>query len=679
MQLLQSFNLKKVILLCFLSCCTLLGYSQLYNKIEKINTDSLIKLLPELNKKEKIQIYFKLAEYNYLKFPEVALDYADTAMKLSQETNNNELIALASYYHGKAYYFLGQYDKAISVYLPAFQYAKDSKNIKLMILLDEALVFAYFYSGNNDVTKKHLEEIETHLQYLPDTAYLAHFTIGLGYFYRYLEFYEKAIFYFLEYQALYSAHPMSPAVLALSYTHLGYCYEQTGEFDKALLCFQKDIEISDSLNLNTRSYLYLGGLYLKMDSITEAIKYYKNAVKYYDEKGNIYYKALSSLALGKTYMALDEFQESNQALKQALSSAEWMYGHKMIFSSLSYEINSFYSALQIVEKYKEEEALKLISNIHYQLYQLYFKQKQFEKALQEYSEFHKAYEMSNASERITAIEEIKDKYEAEQKDQQIELISQQNVLNEIRVKQSLYLLFGLAGLIILIVTLAILLIRQNKLKASQNTILLEQKLLRSQMNPHFIFNALSNISNLIDKNDNTTASKYLNRFSKLVRHILESTRSDYIELDQEVANLENYLALQKLRFNDKFDFQIQIDSKIDSETIEIPPMLIQPFIENAIEHGIKPKEINGHIDIRFKMKGKLIVCEIDDDGIGRKKATEMKVKSHQSLATSITEERLRNLSRKLKHKISLEIIDLKTEANVSLGTRVILGLPYRET
>jgi sensor histidine kinase YesM len=133
-----------------------------------------------------------------------------------------------------------------------------------------------------------------------------------------------------------------------------------------------------------------------------------------------------------------------------------------------------------------------------------------------------------------------------------------------------------------------------------------------------------------------------------------------------------------LRFIEKFDYKIHVDDKIDPEAIEIPPMMIQPFVENAIEHGIKPKETKGHIDISIKMRENQLVCVVDDDGIGRKEASKMQNKTHRSMATSITLERLKNLNRKLRQKISLEIIDLKTETNVSLGTRVVIGLPFNE-
>ena len=668
---------KRIKLIAWLLLIVTSSFSQLQQKIPLVNKDSILSLLPELSEKEKVQAYFKISETYYISNPDSALIYSEKAWLLSQKINDKDLIGFSGLYQGKAYYFKGDYNKALSYYLPAYDYSKETKNMRLMFSLDEALTFAYFYSGNAEITKNHLEVIISHLQYLPDTNYLAYFTIGIGYFSRYLELYEQAIVFLLQYEKLYLARPTSAKPLALCYGHLGYCYEQIGEFNKAIKYYRADIELNSQLDQNTRSYLYMGNLYVKMDSLSKAIHYYKEAIKFYNDFGNVQFVALSAIELGNVYMKLSRYSEAQTRYKQALTAASWILENKMLFTTIDKEISTLLTPMQIVGKFKEDEALKLTSEIHFKLYQLYLKQSKTREALEEYILFHHTYEQQNLSERITSIEEIKKKYESEKKDQQIDLLSQENKFQEFKVKQTQYFLLGLAGLLILIVIVAILLIRQNKLKANQNTILLQQKLLRSQMNPHFIFNALSNISNLIDKNDNATAAKYLTRFSRLVRHILESTRADFIELDKEITNLENYLSLQKLRFDDKFDYTIQIDDKIDSSEFEIPPMLIQPFIENAIEHGIKPRETKGHIAIRFKMNGKQLICEVDDDGIGRKKAQEKQLAGHKSMATSIIMERLQNLNRKLKQNILLEILDLKTDTGVSLGTKVRIGLPLR--
>jgi sensor histidine kinase YesM len=153
---------------------------------------------------------------------------------------------------------------------------------------------------------------------------------------------------------------------------------------------------------------------------------------------------------------------------------------------------------------------------------------------------------------------------------------------------------------------------------------MQQRLLRSQMNPHFLFNSLASIQNFIIKEKPSLASDYLGRFSKLMRQILNSTAVEYVPLEEEISSIENYLALQKVRYRDMFDYTLEVDEEIDTETTRIPPMLAQPFIENAIEHGILHKGSKGNIGVRFNLENDQVrVFEVEDDGIGREKAQEL--------------------------------------------------------
>jgi sensor histidine kinase YesM len=174
------------------------------------------------------------------------------------------------------------------------------------------------------------------------------------------------------------------------------------------------------------------------------------------------------------------------------------------------------------------------------------------------------------------------------------------------------------------------------------------------------------------------ASIYLSRFSQLVRNILDSSVDESVPLQKEIETIQNYLELQKVRYSGQFEFSLTVDERIDEENMMIPPMLAQPFIENSIEHGIKYKETPGHIDIRFKLEGDIIRFEVEDDGVGREKAKEIELKQkrmHRSMSTSITQERLIKLNKKLKHKIHMEIIDLKDHLDKACGTKVTFGIP----
>lgn len=215
---------------------------------------------------------------------------------------------------------------------------------------------------------------------------------------------------------------------------------------------------------------------------------------------------------------------------------------------------------------------------------------------------------------------------------------------------------------------------------------LQLKALRAQMNPHFMFNALNSLQNYIS---NEFAAKYLAKFAKLMRMSLDYSELEIISLEKEIEFLEDYLLInQKLRFEDRLQYKIAVDEELEDDIIGVPTMIVQPYIENAIEHGIKPKR-GGLIKIDFKLiDDSCILCVIEDNGIGRLKAQELQKRAgyhqqHKSRGTSITEKRLELLHSDRKDSFSVKIIDLQDPlSKEALGTRVeilipIVEMPYR--
>jgi sensor histidine kinase YesM len=197
------------------------------------------------------------------------------------------------------------------------------------------------------------------------------------------------------------------------------------------------------------------------------------------------------------------------------------------------------------------------------------------------------------------------------------------------------------------------------------------------MNPHFVFNSLASIQSFIFEEDKLMAGKYIADFASLMRLILENSREEFIILEKEISTLKYYLELQKLRYENKFDYSIFVDPALNPEFDVIPPMLGQPFVENSIKHGIAKKETKGQIDIRLIKRDEYLVFEIEDNGIGREKAQQIKEpesKKHISLALSITRERLDNLNKRYRKKINFEIIDLEKD-NKPSGTLVKFEIP----
>ncbi len=209
----------------------------------------------------------------------------------------------------------------------------------------------------------------------------------------------------------------------------------------------------------------------------------------------------------------------------------------------------------------------------------------------------------------------------------------------------------------------------------------ERKALRLQMNPHFIFNALDSISGFIFKNEAKKAVIYLNSFAKLMRLTLESSRNTLTPLHSEINLIKNYLLLEQVRFSHKFEFSIHVSESIDPYVVMLPPMVIQPNLENAILHGLRYKKEKGILTIRFITTQEQLICEIKDNGVGREVAMAKKKKmegSHKGLSVNITKERMGLLSKSFERSFEYKIDDLKSDKGECLGTKVTLTFPLIE-
>lgn len=219
---------------------------------------------------------------------------------------------------------------------------------------------------------------------------------------------------------------------------------------------------------------------------------------------------------------------------------------------------------------------------------------------------------------------------------------------------------------------------RKKMEMEKRMAMVELKALRSQMNPHFMFNTMSSIQHYITLNDTESALTYLSKFSRLMRRILDNSKRARIPIKDEIDALTLYLLLESLRFKNKFSYFINVDPSIDSNFDEIPSMLIQPYVENAIIHGVVHNEQKGQISIELIREKETIKCTIIDNGIGREKSREMnrsKNKQHQSAGMSITRERLEILNAAHDDKTSVRITDLKDENNQATGTKVEITIP----
>ncbi len=206
----------------------------------------------------------------------------------------------------------------------------------------------------------------------------------------------------------------------------------------------------------------------------------------------------------------------------------------------------------------------------------------------------------------------------------------------------------------------------------------EQMALRAQMNPHFIFNSLNSIQYFITENDKKSANLYLYIFSELIRKVLDNSKKTSISLDDEIEYISLYLNIESMRFKDKFDYKIEVAPNIETEDVFIPPMLIQPYIENSIIHGLLQKKAGSrHLKIKFEQTEDILICSVQDNGIGRSKAAELQNRSmiKSKVGTTNPLKRLSILNKLNKRKIDVKIIDLYNGYSVATGTKVKLTIP----
>jgi len=262
----------------------------------------------------------------------------------------------------------------------------------------------------------------------------------------------------------------------------------------------------------------------------------------------------------------------------------------------------------------------------------------------------------------------------------------------VHINTAFWLTWWFRGAVLVLMTIAVYTIYRYRLRTVKKKQQLkweyEKKLanvemtaLLAQMNPHFIFNSLNSIDSYIIRNESKQASEYLNNFARLMRLILQNSRSNYITLKDELIALELYLQMESLRFKNKFRYSIDVDEKLDPSSIVIPPMLIQPYVENAIWHGLMSKTNGetGKVELNIFKEGNNLLCTISDNGIGRKKAAELKEKKlsthKRSMGMQITQDRLEIINKLYNLNTSVTIYDMENEQREATGTRVELIIP----
>ena len=287
----------------------------------------------------------------------------------------------------------------------------------------------------------------------------------------------------------------------------------------------------------------------------------------------------------------------------------------------------------------------------------------------------------NKEQNFQYINDIIIKYDTEKMTDRVNLLERERDIEKIKYRKNRNILIGSCVLLFLVTILSYFLYRQQSLQSEKRIVTLEQDIMRSQMNPHFVFNSLNSIKQYIISNEQKSAVYYLNKFAKLMRKILDASKIKEVYLEEEIETLKLYFSIENIRFENQIGFSINIDDNVSIDNVKVPSLILQPFIENAIWHGLSSKKGNKKIDIFIdKSSDKFVNIAIEDNGVGREKSAEIKGNKHikrKSVGLTLTNERLKNFVKKFKNNYSLKFHDLKGHNNRAIGTRVVLQLPLK--
>jgi tetratricopeptide (TPR) repeat protein len=676
---------------------TFYSSGQIPNQTRQSMVDSLLGLLPEARGTYQVDVLNQLATELAPRSFDSSYQYAGEALRLSEELDYPYGKGVAIFNQGNVSFFKTDYKNALVSYLSALRILESFDPTREIADLFLQLAFLNQYVRNIDKAKDYFYRTSGCYLAIGDTArsYSMKFLIGGSYFFKYQtllridplqqdqanDMMDSALIInkeVLDWVLIHKTWPNFEYVAGLaSLNYMNFMYYEAKKDSSAVDYLWKALEyadqISDTLIRNIQTGVVYFNLrhyyYYVVGEKERGYSYALRAIDFYNKTDRIDYYGLALETTGAIDLEEGRFQDAEKHLLMGLSHLDTF----LVRVSRSNFVRP--RSLRVWDITQAQSfRLDALDN----LVLLYQQTGDYKKAL----EYHKKYEdgksiltMDNLNREMMGLQAG---YEDEIRRQEIAALARDNDLRRMKLNQARITFISAGSFLIIVFLIIMLWIQRKRTKSEHKALILEQRLLRSQMNPHFIFNSLSSIQNFIVTEKPDKASIYLSKFAKLVRNILDNSTEEFVVLEKEISTIENYLELQKVRYAGKFDYQIDIDNDIDIDIVKIPPMLAQPFIENAIEHGIKHRETPGHIDIRFSMKDDTLFFEVEDDGVGRQKAREIEVAQdpgHRSMATSLTHERLANLNRKLHKKIFLEIIDLKNALGEATGTRVVFGVP----
>ncbi len=597
----------------------------------------------------------------YVKINRVLLPFRRDTSKLKQLIS---VFENANFLDGKAYAenMLGiqyknfsQYIKAIETHKQALETSKKAKSIEFRVFSLNMLGVDYRKIGENPTALDYNQEALALAESVenPDLGLRRGIAIAhnsMGKIYSSLNQHDQAIEQFQE-SLMIEQSIDNKKGFAINNENIGREKEAQGKLDEALAHFQESLKINSDLD-NVQGIVVcnisIASLYIKQGKPEEAISLIEDNFSIVESLGNKEYLVSNYLNLGWAQTKLKQYTDAEPNLLEGIKIAK-KYNITKEISARGY---SYLSELH-QQKNNFKEALK------------------FYKLAKEYDE-----KISNNRNK-QYVNNLIIRYDNERENNQIKALTKQNEIKELTRNRNLWIIslsfLTLTGVVLFSFS------RHRTLNSEKKILTLKQDALQSQMNPHFMFNALNSIKLYIINNDQKNATSYLNKFSKLMRKILEASSLKVTSLAEELETMKLYMSIENIRFSNEIDFQMNINPNINLDTIKIPPLVLQPFLENSLWHGLSSKKDSKKVVLSVEqISNSFIQIDIQDNGIGREAATKIKAKkstNQKSIGINLTRKRLKNFVKGFKNGFSLAYEDLKDTSNQPIGTKVRLIVP----
>ncbi|AYN69596.1 sensor histidine kinase [Euzebyella marina] len=609
------------------------------------------------------QSYLDSASFYKATDIEKSIDFIAHSISELGDSGNKRELALSLSFLGEIYQYYQQYDLAITNYRESLETNKTSKTT---LLLGEALVLNGEYNEAETILRP-LLKINGLIPYQKTTLYE-----HLGDAYRGLGDIEKSVAFYQEGIKIANQNQITPKLADLN-SKIADAYAEDDKLIEADAFYDSSLELSKQLpperavqekdkvaDFYNQKNEYGAEIQLRKESLGElnSLPRKKAARLVGLTNADSITSQRINYKIANAYIAQDKYDEAIPYLQESIEQAA-------VDDDIVVRKDATRKLSEVFE-YKGEytKAFETYRNYVALVDTLYSRKEQ---EISRAARFNR--EIAAKQSRITGLEQ-----ERELSQSKFDLAKTEKQLVEETNKRQKWVIYSLLLGILLLGLATFFFYRSNQQQKLANH-LLALKSLRSQMNPHFIFNALNSVNNYIAKSDERSANRYLSEFSTLMRSVLENSEEDFIPLSKELELLQLYVKLEHSRFPEKFDYEIKIDGSADIESFQIPPMLLQPYIENAIWHGLRYKKEKGQLNIALEKVGSdKILVTISDNGIGRQKSAELKTlnqRKQKSKGMGNIKKRIAILNDMYKNKLDVKISDLNADGS---GTCVVFTL-----